>query len=433
MIFIKVPCSMSLADTMATEWKVRRNSGVLFVSAIRRFCGKISHMKRSKIFFPLMGAAGILVGACARQIPQAQTGANSPDVLQTANAQNAQAPIRNAADLQRLSATYADLSSRAAPAVVNINSQQVIRGRVFRDPMSEFFGEGGEMREPDQRAQSLGSGVIVDARGIIITNNHVVANATSILVTLTDKRRFTAKLLGTDPASDLAVLKIDSAKTLPVMQWADSDKARVGDIVLAIGSPFNLSSTVTQGIISAKGRRDLGITAIEDFLQTDAAINPGNSGGALVDINGNLVGINSAILSKSGGNQGIGLAIPARLARKISGQIVASGRVTRGWLGIVAEAITDDVAAELKLPDTQGVLVAGVLDNGPVANLDWSRGGGNVLLKLNGVAVDSPGALRGLIADLTPGTKVTLEVWQNGATKIFSATVASRPARPQGI
>lgn len=391
-------------------------------------------MKRTNFFFPVMGAVGVgfVIGACTRQIPQgASPGTPTSGVLQT-NA-DAQTPIRNAGDLQKLSTTYADIAKRVTPAVVNVNSQQIIPGRVFRDPFSDFFGDGGTVREPDQRAQSLGSGVIVDGRGIIITNNHVVANASSITVTLTDRRRFPAKLLGTDPASDIAVLKIDATEALPTLSWANSDAVQVGDIVLAIGSPFNLSSTVTQGIISAKGRRDLGISAIEDFLQTDAAINPGNSGGALVDINGNLVGINSAILSKSGGNQGIGLAIPASLARKISGQIAATGRVTRGWLGLVAEPITDDVAAELKLPQAQGVLVTGVQSPSPSAGLAWAREGGNVLLKLNGTEIDSPGQLRGLIADLTPGAKITLEVWQNGKTVTFNATVGRRPNNTQGI
>jgi Do/DeqQ family serine protease len=343
-------------------------------------------------------------------------------------------PIRNSADLQRLSSTYADIARRVTPAVVNINSRQIIRGRVMRDPFGDFFGgDGGLFREPDRSSESLGSGVIVDGRGIIITNNHVVQNASVITVTLTDRRRFSAKLLGTDPPSDVAVLKIDSDQPLPTVPWADSEAVQVGDIVVAIGSPFNLASTVTQGIISAKGRRDLGISAVEDFLQTDAAINPGNSGGALVDINGKLVGINTAILSKSGGSQGIGLAIPATLARKISGQLVASGRVTRGWIGIVAEAVTDDIAAELKLPQTQGVLVTGVLSDSPAASLAWSRNGGNVVLKANGVAVDSPGQLRNLIADSAPGSELSLEVWQNGRVRTFKTQVTRRSGQTQGI
>jgi Do/DeqQ family serine protease len=303
----------------------------------------------------------------------------------------------------------------------------------MRDPFSEFFGDGGLLQEPDRRTQSLGSGVIVDGRGVIVTNNHVVENASTITVTLNDRRRFAAKLLGTDEPSDLAVLKIEADKALPVVPWANSDTLQVGDIVLAIGSPFNLASTVTQGIISAKDRRDLGISAVENFLQTDAAINPGNSGGALVDVNGQLVGINTAILSRSGGNQGIGLAIPSKLARKISGQLLATGRVTRGWIGILAEPLTNDIAEELGLKATRGVMVTGVSSRGPAAQLPWARSGGNVLLKANGTAIDSPGQLRNMIADLAPGSQLTLEVWQNGRTRTLTVTVARRTEESAGV
>jgi Do/DeqQ family serine protease len=319
------------------------------------------------------------------------------------------------------------------PAVVNINSEQIIRGRVLRDPFGDFFGDesGGMFREPDRRAQSLGSGVIVDGRGIIVTNNHVVQNASTITVTLNDRRHFAARLLGTDPSSDVAVLKVE-ANNLPVLKWADSNKLNVGDIVLAVGSPFNLASTVTQGIISAKGRRDLGISVVEDFLQTDAAINPGNSGGALVDINGDLIGINTAILSESGGNQGIGLAIPANLARKVSTQLAATGRVTRGWLGLVVEPVTGDVATKLGLGEARGVAVTGIYTRGPGANLPWSREGGDIILQANGVDINSPGQFRNMVADLKPNSSLKLQVWQAGQTREFSITVGNRPERAQG-
>jgi Do/DeqQ family serine protease len=347
---------------------------------------------------------------------------------------NAQAQdIRTAGDLQKLSATYAAISQKVTPAVVNITSEQIIPGRVLRDPFSDFFGDsgGGMMREPDRRAQSLGSGVIVDTNGIIITNNHVIQNASSITVTLSDKRRVKARLLGTDPSSDVATLKIEETN-LPVVKWGDSDKVAVGDIVLAIGSPFGLSSTVTQGIISAKGRRDLGISQYEDFLQTDAAINHGNSGGALVDINGNLIGINTAILSESGGNQGIGLAIPANLATKISKQLTTNGRVVRGWVGIVVQPVTDDLAAHLKLPAAQGVVVTGIYSRGPAGNLPWSDGG-DVILKANGSTIDTPGQLRNMVADMAPGTTLNLEVWQGGQTRTLKVPIGTRPPRAQGV
>ena len=368
---------------------------------------------------------GFLAGACVQRLPQA-----NPPVPPA----QAQTPIRNADDLKSLSATYAQIAKNVTPAVVNIQSTQIVPGRVLRDPFFEFFGGdafGGLRREPDRRAQSLGSGVITDKSGIILTNHHVIANASEITVTLSDHRRVKARLIGSDPASDVAVLKIP-AGDLPTLKWSDSDKLQVGDIVLAVGSPFNLSSTVTQGIISAMGRRDLGISAVEDFLQTDAAINPGNSGGALVNMDGQLIGINTAILSESGGNQGIGLAIPSNLARKLSDQLIATGKVTRGWLGLVVAPVTDDIASRLRLPNTNGVLVTGVYTRGPGGRAQWSEGG-DVITKYNGTVIESPGQLRNLIADTAPGTKVTLEVWQNGKASNFELQAGSRPERVQGI
>jgi Do/DeqQ family serine protease len=387
---------------------------------------KEAHMQRKQLFWPVIGALaiGLLVGACTQRLPQ-----STP--IEPAQAQT---PIRNADDLHQLSATYADIARRVTPAVVNINSTQIIPGRVLRDPFADFFGDegGGFMREPDRRAQSLGSGVIVDGRGVIVTNTHVIRNASEITVTLSDKRRFPAKLVGSDPASDVAVLKIQ-ANNLPMLKWSDSDKLQVGDIVMAIGSPFNLSSTVTQGILSAKGRRDLGISAYEDFLQTDAAINPGNSGGALVDVDGDLIGINTAILSESGGNQGIGLAIPANLARKISDELARNGRVTRGWIGLVVAPVTDDIASAAHMPDMRGVLVTGVYTRGPASGQRWSEQGGDILTKINGIAVESPGQLRNIVADLQPGSPVTLEVWQNGRAQTFKIQASTRPERVRGV
>ena len=386
-------------------------------------------MKPRNFVFLLSGTAflGFLIGACV------QNSAPPGGPLQsTAQAQ----PIRNVSDLAALGATYAQIAKKVTPAVVNIQSTQVIPGRVLRDPFSEFFGGGdmggGMFREPDRRAQSLGSGVIVDADGLIITNNHVIRNATSINVTLSDKRRFPAKLLGTDPASDVAVLKIEADK-LPVLPYADSDKLQVGDIVLAVGSPFNLASTVTQGIISAKGRRDLGISAYEDFLQTDAAINPGNSGGALADINGNLVGINTAILSESGGNQGIGLAIPANLAHQVAGQLAKSGTVTRGWLGVVVQPLTADVADQIGLAGQGGILVTGIYTRGPAGNVPWSQSGTDVILSAGGQKIDSPGQLRNLVGDAAPGSTLHLRVWQDGKTKDYDVALGKRPERVQGV
>ena len=380
--------------------------------------------RSSRLLPTILGVAALsfAVGACV------QRSSNSFD-----KPAQAQTTIRNADDLAALSSTYAQISRKVTPAVVNIQSESVIPGRVFRDPNDDFFGgdfSGRVLREPPQKSQSLGSGVIIDGSGLIVTNNHVIKNATRITVTLTDRRRFTAKLLGTDADADIAMLKIEG-QNLPTLKWADSDKASVGDIVLAIGSPFNLSSTVTQGIISAKGRSDLGISAYEDFLQTDAAINPGNSGGALVDINGDLVGINSAILSESGGNQGIGLAIPSNLARSLGAQLAATGHVTRGWLGVTVQPLTGDIADQLGLQD--GVLVTGVYPQSPAGNVPWSQNGTDVITKINGTPIDSPGELRNLIASAKPGATLKLEVWSDGKTKSYDLSAGTRPARAQGV
>ena len=378
-----------------------------------------------RIFPAVLGVAALsfAVGACVQR-------ASNSSLDKSAQAQST---IRNADDLAALSSTYAQISRKVTPAVVNIQSESVIPGRVFRDPMSDMFGGdfgGRVLREADQKSQSLGSGVIIDGSGLIVTNNHVIKNATRITVTLTDRRRFNAKLLGTDADSDIAMLKIEG-QNLPTLKWADSDKTNVGDIVLAIGSPFNLSSTVTQGIISAKGRSDLGISAYEDFLQTDAAINPGNSGGALVDINGDLVGINSAILSESGGNQGIGLAIPSNLARSVGAQLTATGRVTRGWLGVVVQPITGDIADQLGLQD--GVLVTGVYPQSPAGQVPWSQRGTEVITRVNGVTIDSPGELRNLVGNAKPGAPLKMEVWSNGKTQTYDLSAGTRPARAQGV
>ncbi len=380
----------------------------------------------------MIGVATVafVAGACVRQNLPAQQTPLSAAQAQTPVAGNT---IRHADELAKLSTTFADIAEKVTPAVVNIQSETTIPGRVFRDPFADFFGGGGGMmREPDRKEQSLGSGVIVDTSGLIVTNNHVIKGASKITVTLSDKRRFPARLLGTDPDTDVAVLKIDAQK-LPTLKWANSDQLQVGEIVLAIGSPFNLSSTVTQGILSGKGRRDLGISSYEDFLQTDAAINPGNSGGALVDIDGNLIGINTAILSESGGNQGIGLAIPSNLSRKIASQLANSGRVSRGWLGMVVQPITEDEAKVLGLDSARGVNVTGLYTNGPASRLPWSRTGGDVILKVNGQTIDSPGQLRNLASDVKPGDTVTLDVWQNGRTQTFTLQASRRPPQVQGV
>ncbi len=383
-----------------------------------------------------VAAAAFTIGACVQNAGAPQNGLQGSAVAQSSAVRgtaNRAAPVRNADDLAALSSTYAQIARKVTPAVVNIQSTTVIPGRVLRDPFSDFFGGGGRrmLRERDRKSQSLGSGVLIDGRGLIITNNHVIKDATQIIVTLSDKRRFPAKLLGADPDSDVAVLKIEAAN-LPTLRWADSNKISVGNIVLAVGSPFGLTSTVTQGIISAKGRRDLGISAYEDFLQTDAAINPGNSGGALVDIDGNLVGINTAILSESGGNQGIGLAIPSQLAQQIIAQLASGGRVTRGWLGVVVEPLTGENVGAADL-NSGGVLVTGVLPDSPAARVPWIEDGTNILLSVNGTRLDSAGELRNLVAGAAPGQDLKLRVWQNGQVRNFEVFSARRPGGVPGV
>ena len=392
-------------------------------------------MKHSRWLSLSLGASLIAfaAGACYQRTAPAPNGLEQSALAQT---RSSQPPIRNADDLAQLSSTYAQIARKVTPAVVNIQAVKVQPGRTFADPFGGF-GDDGEfggrmLREPDRRSQSIGSGVIIDKSGLIITNNHVAGGATQLTVTLSDRRRFPAKLLGTDPSSDVAVLKIE-ATNLPTLNFVDSDKVNVGDIVLAVGSPFNLASTVTQGIISAKGRRDLGISAYEDFLQTDAAINPGNSGGALVDINGDLVGINTAILSESGGNQGIGLAIPSNLVLSIEKQLAQTGKVTRGWLGVAVDPLTGDVADQLGLGNQGGVIVSGLYPQSPAASIPWKERGTDIILSANGTPVDSPGELRNIVASLNPGDALKLRVWSNGQTKDYSINVGTRPARAQGV
>ncbi|OGI58451.1 MAG: hypothetical protein A2809_05645, partial [Candidatus Muproteobacteria bacterium RIFCSPHIGHO2_01_FULL_61_200] len=265
--------------------------------------------------------------------------------------------------------SYAQAVDRASPAVVNINTAKVVTVKphpFLNDPVfRQFFGNPDNLITPRKRVEtSLGSGVIMSAQGYILTNHHVIQGAEAIQVSLQDGRMVQAKVVGSDPETDVAVLKID-LKKLPVITLGHSDHLRVGDVVLAIGNPFGVGQTVTMGIVSATGRNKLGINTIENFIQTDAAINPGNSGGALIDAEGNLVGINTAIFSRSGGNQGIGFAIPTSLAQNVMEEILEHGRPLRGWLGIEAQVITPQIARALDLENTTGVVVVGVVRGGP--------------------------------------------------------------------
>ena len=314
-------------------------------------------------------------------------------------------------------------AKRAAPAVVSIATTQARAANPYQnDPWFRFFyGD----REDDGPQQGLGSGVIVSPEGYILTNNHVVEGAQEIEVTLSDSRRTSAKVIGTDPDTDLAILRINLDR-LPVIALGNSDTLQVGDRVLAIGNPFGVGQTVTSGIVSALGRNQLGINTFENFIQTDAAINPGNSGGALVDVNGSLLGINTAIYSRSGGNMGIGFAIPVSTAKQVLEGIVRDGQVVRGWIGVEPTELSPELAQTFGLKDdVQGVIVTGVLQNGPAARAGLKPG--DVLTKVAGTPVQHVGELLTQIAALTPGATAKLEVVRRQQTLTLDVTPAQRP------
>jgi len=311
---------------------------------------------------------------------------------------------------------------QAAPAVVSINT--LARHPASNDPWFRFFfGDRGE-----QQQTGLGSGVIMSPEGYVLTNNHVVEGADEIEVVLPDARRTSAKVIGTDPESDLAVLKISLDK-LPVMTLGNSDQLQVGDQVLAIGNPFGVGQTVTSGIVSALGRNQLGINTFENFIQTDAAINPGNSGGALVDSEGRLLGINTAIYSRSGGSLGIGFAIPVSTARQVIDQIVANGSVTRGYIGVEPQDLTPELADAFKLPRKEGAIIAGVVRGGPADKAGVKVG--DILVRVGDKPVANTAMMLHLIAQLTPGTPGRFGLVRDGKEVELEITVGKRPRAGQ--
>lgn len=328
--------------------------------------------------------------------------------------------------------TFVDIAKSVKPAVVNIYATKSGRSEgsgtaPFDDPLfRKFFGDEffKKFEHPKERKErGLGSGVIVESHGLIITNNHVVGKADEIRVTLSDKREFKAKLIGTDPKTDVAVVKID-ATGLPTVAWADSDKLEVGEFVLAVGNPFGLTQTVTLGIVSALGRA-AGIAEYEDFIQTDAAINPGNSGGALVNVRGELVGINTAIFSQSGGNMGIGFAVPSNMAQSIMGQLVQTGKVVRGWLGVSIQELTPELSSQFGITETKGVLVSDVMDDSPAKKAGFERA--DVIVEYDGKSMDSPTHLRNAVAQTPVGKKVVVKLIRDKKPKTIDLTIVEQP------
>ena len=313
----------------------------------------------------------------------------------------------------------------ASAAVVSINTSKAVRRNPQNDPWFRFFyGD-----QPDEPQTGLGSGVIVSPAGYILTNNHVVEGADDIEVVLNDGRAARAKIIGTDPETDLAVLKIELDK-LPVIVLGNADNLQVGDQVLAIGNPFGVGQTVTSGIVSALGRSELGINTFENFIQTDAAINPGNSGGALVDTQGQLLGINTAIYSRSGGSMGIGFAIPVSTAKMVLESLVAEGQVTRGWIGVEPNALSPEIAETFGTKATQGVIITGVLQNGPAASAGMRPG--DVVIKVAGKAVQTVPDLLAAVAALKPGQAYAFEVDRQNKALALSITPGVRP-KPRNV
>ncbi len=341
--------------------------------------------------------------------------------------------------LAELNESLARVAERVKPSVVNISTTKTISvketpfGELFNDPFfRRFFGDefGYHGQKREYKTSALGSGVIVSEDGYILTNNHVVKDVDEIKVILYDKREFKGRIIGTDPKSDLAIVKVN-AKGLPAIKIGKSGTLRVGELVIAIGNPFGLGNTITMGIVSAVGRSNVGITEYEDFIQTDAAINPGNSGGALVNIKGELVGINTAIFSTSGGYMGIGFAIPSDMASSIMQSIIKHGKVVRGWLGVSIQNITSDLAKHFDLKNEKGALVASVAKDSPAERAGIRRG--DVILRYNGEEVDDTTHLRNMVAGTLPSKKVSVTLLRDGKEKTVTVSIGELKTEGQAI
>lgn len=330
--------------------------------------------------------------------------------------------------LGKLSDALAEVADAVRPSVVNVSTTSTVtmeenpEGDLFNDPFfRHFFGDQSGHQKRKYKSAALGSGVIFSENGYILTNNHVVKGAEDIKVVLSDKREFKGKIVGTDPRTDLAVIKIN-AKDLPAAKLGDSSKLKPGDIVLAVGTPFGLNSTITMGIVSAVGRSNVGIADFEDFIQTDAAINPGNSGGALVNTNGEVVGINTAIFSTSGGYMGVGFAIPSDMAKTVMDSIIKHGKVVRGWLGVSIQDLTPDIAKSLGIKQQTGALVADVVKDSPAEKAGLKRG--DVIVTFNGKPVEDSTSLRNMVSAAAPGKSVEFKLLREGKELSVTATLA---------
>ncbi|MEW6066769.1 MAG: DegQ family serine endoprotease [Nitrospirota bacterium] len=328
--------------------------------------------------------------------------------------------------IMETSRAFSEIVSTVSPAVVNISTTKIInRDANLEDPLFEFFDPFREFDIPEKRKeQSLGSGVIVSPDGYIVTNNHVVEEGKDIKVTLLDRSSFKGKIVGTDPKTDIAILKID-ANSLPMLKWGDSEKLQVGEFVLAIGNPYGLSHTVTMGIISAVGRANVGIADYEDFIQTDAAINPGNSGGPLVNIKGELIGINTAIFSRTGGYQGIGFAVPSNMVRLVMEQLVQSGKVTRGWVGVTIQDLTPELSHKFGFKKAGGAIVSDVAKGSPA----WEAGirKDDIVVEFNGKEVKDVSNLRNMVAQSKIGVKIPIKIFRSGKEYTLKALVVEYP------
>jgi serine protease Do len=401
----------------------------------------------------MAGALGTLAPACTQShAPEASPTRSAVEEPASASpaTQGAQATFASASVTNPLAlvpaVSVADVAERAVPSVVSISATRMVRAQPM-NPFHEFFGHGGPggpggpgmgqgpgMRgmPRQQEQQGLGSGVVVTRDGVVLTNNHVVEQAEDVQVTLSDGRKFEAEVVGTDPQSDLAVLRIQGKlpPELTPIELGDSATLRLGDVVLAIGNPFGVGQTVTMGIVSAKGRTGMGIVDYEDFIQTDAAINPGNSGGALINLRGELVGINTAILSRSGGYQGIGFAIPTSMAKPIMASLLDNGKVARGWLGVAIQTVDTNLASAMGLEAAQGILISDVTPDSPAAKAGLRRG--DVILSMDGKAMNDSSQLRNHVAAKEPGSVIALEIVRDGKKLRLNVTLGTLPGNQLG-